>query len=65
MKPSPSFPVIVTARVVFDDGVDDRPFFELNQREQLRFLIYRLEVVQAAMHRVERLRRMAADASEL
>ena len=55
MKESPSFLVIFTARVVFDDAYD-RALFEFDQREQLRFLIYRLKVVQAAMHRVERLR---------
>jgi hypothetical protein len=64
MKHFPPFPVIVTARVVFHHDVD-RVLFEFEQRELLRFLIHRLQVVQAAMHRVERLRRIAANASEL
>ena len=63
MKHFPSFPVIVTARVVFHDDVD-RALFEFDQRELLRFLIYRLQVAQAAMRLLERLRRVAADASK-
>jgi hypothetical protein len=63
MKHFLSFPVIVTARVVFHDDVD-RALFEFDQRELLRFLIYRLQVAQAAMRLLERLRRVAADASK-
>jgi hypothetical protein len=59
-----SFPVIVTAQVVFHDDVG-RALFEFDQSEHLRRLVYRLQVLQAAMHRVERLRRIAADASNL
>jgi hypothetical protein len=65
MKESPLVPVIFTARVVFDDKDDRASLLECNQREQLRYLIYRLRVMQAAMRRVERLRHIAADASEL
>lgn len=64
MKHFPSFPVIVTARVILHDD-DDRALFEFDQREHLEFLIHRLQVLQAAMHLVERLRRTAADVSEL
>jgi|HubBroStandDraft_5_1064220.scaffolds.fasta_scaffold3733856_1 hypothetical protein len=59
MKYFPSFPVIVTTRVDFYNDID-RASFEL-----LRFLAYRLEVVRAAMLRVEELRPDAADVSEL
>jgi hypothetical protein len=64
MKHLPSFPVTVTTRVEFHEDVD-RALFEFEQRELLRFIIYRLQILQEAMSRVERLWHIAADVSEL
>jgi len=64
MKQSPSVPVIFTARVVFHHD-DDRALLELDPCEHVQFLIYRLQIVQVAMNRVESLRRMTADVPEL
>jgi hypothetical protein len=63
MKQFPSFPVIVTTRVEFHEDVD-RALFEFEHRELLRFLIYRLKILQEAMSRVETLRHIA-NVSEL
>ena len=64
MRKSVSFPVIVTTRVAFHEDVE-RASSEFDEGELLRFFLYRLTVLQAAMHRLERLRcRSVADASQ-
>jgi hypothetical protein len=60
MKLIPSFPVVFTARVVFHD--DDRESFELHQREEIRLLLHRLNVLRVAIQRVRELQRWAAQA---
>jgi DNA transposition AAA+ family ATPase len=62
MRNPPSVPVIFTARVMFHGNDDRASLVECDQREHLRFLIHRLKILRAAMRRVERLRRIAADA---
>jgi hypothetical protein len=62
MKQFSSFPVIITTRVEFHEDVD-RTLFKFDQRELLRFLIYRLKILQEALSRVETIRQIA-DVSE-
>ncbi|MGB8729764.1 MAG: hypothetical protein WCC99_00865 [Candidatus Sulfotelmatobacter sp.] len=52
-------PVAVTLHLVVNK--DDRAFFACGKNDIQRFLLHRLMVLEAALQRVEELRRIAAD----